>query len=67
MTLKAAATLLRAGSAESGSSAPSSASFQARLEELEREPPPWLISSTRLLLDTGGDGRLVLLGRGSFG
>jgi len=34
---------------------------------LDREPPTWLISPSRLIIDSGKRGRFVLLGKGAFG
>lgn len=69
LTLAAAAPILRAGSS-GGSGSGGEGPNSAKLAEMERNPPSWLISPGRLVLEQGSDGQLILLGRvssGSFG
>lgn len=48
-------------------SPPPNPKLQAKLDQLEKELPSWLISPSRLELEQGPDGDLVLLGRGAYG
>lgn len=42
------------------------AKLQAKLQALEQDRPAWLISPSRLKLEQGPDGQLVLLGTGAY-
>lgn len=68
LPLSAATSRLQSGGT-GGSAAPPAAraaALAAKLEALEREAPPWLLSPARLSMEHSGDGRLVLLGAGAF-
>lgn len=69
LPISAAASLLAAdaGSGGSGSKPEDSAQVAAKLEALQRQPPAWFIDPDRIVLEQGPDGRLVLLGKGSYG
>lgn len=69
LSLAAASPLLKTMSGSGGSegTAAQQAALASKLEALERAPPAWLISPGRLVLEQGTSGRLVLLGRGSYG
>lgn len=69
LPLSAAASLLAASASDNGSGGPSedSGGLSAKLEALKKQQPSWLISAARLVLEQRPDGRLVLLGRGSYG
>lgn len=69
LPLSAAASLLAASASDNGSGGPSedSGGLSAKLEALRKQQPSWLISAARLVLEQRPDGRLVLLGRGSYG
>ena len=69
LPLDAAAALLAASGSGNGSGGKpkDEASLSAKLGELERQQPSWLISPSRLVLEQTADGQLVLLGRGSYG
>ncbi|PRW50855.1 serine threonine- kinase isoform A [Chlorella sorokiniana] len=69
LPISAAASLLAADAGSGGSSGPleESAAVVAKLEALQRQPPTWFIDPDRIVLEQGPDGKLVLLGRGSYG
>ena len=62
LSLSDASTQLTAGGGSG--SATLSAEHRSKLEALQAEAPGWLIPPTRLSLDQGPNGQLVLLGRG---
>ncbi len=69
LTISAAASLLaaNAGAGGSGSKPEDSEHLAAKLEALQKQPPAWFIDPDRIVLEQGLDGKLVLLGRGSYG
>lgn len=42
------------------------AALAAKLQALEKAAPPWLLSPSRLSMEHGSDGQLVLLGTGAY-
>lgn len=62
LTLAAAAPILRASSG-SGEAGGGGVPNPLKIAEMERNPPSWLISPDRLVLEQGPGGQLVLLGR----
>lgn len=69
LPISVAASLLAADAGSGGSSSKPEDSVQvaAKLEALQRQPPAWFIDPDRIVLEQGPDGRLVLLGKGSYG
>ena len=69
LTISAAASLLaaNAGAGGSGSKPEDSEHLAAKLEALQKQPPAWFIDPDRIVLEQGLNGKLVLLGRGSYG